>query len=156
MLTQHKKHVKVSFCKTWTNNWKSTKLSRNTFQHLDKPQSKFNVIAFFVLELRRCLHNNNNKKNCFIKCKQTIEKAPNFQEIFLNTRTSLSQNFNVIAFFILELFRHKRHKKAMGASFYKTWTNNCKSTKLSWNTFQHLERPQSKFQCHSFFHSWVI
>ena len=35
----------------------------------------------------------------FIKHEQTIEKAPNFQEILLNIWTSLSQNFNVIAFF---------------------------------------------------------
>ena len=35
----------------------------------------------------------------FIKHEQTIEKAPNFQEILLNIWTSLSQIFNVISFF---------------------------------------------------------
>ena len=34
---------------------------------------------------------------------QTIEKLPNFQQILFNTWTSLSQNFNVIASFALEL-----------------------------------------------------
>ena len=35
---------------------------------------------------------------------QTIEKLPNFQQILFNTWASLSQNFNVVASFAVELF----------------------------------------------------
>ena len=40
-----------------------------------------------------------------IKPESTIEKAPNLQGILLNIRTRLSQNFNAVACFVLELFR---------------------------------------------------
>ena len=89
----------------------------NTWKGLSQ---NFNVIAFFALELGRHQHNTKNLWKCsFIKREWTIEKAPNFQEIFLNTRTSLSQNFNVIAFFVLELFRPTQHKKRVRRCPYK-------------------------------------
>ena len=46
-----------------------------------------------------------------IKTEQTIEKASNFQELFLNTGTSLRQKFNAVACFVLELFRHLPYPK---------------------------------------------
>ena len=39
------------------------------------------------------------------------KKAPNFYEIFLNTQASLRQNFNALACFVLELFRHLHNLK---------------------------------------------
>ena len=38
-----------------------------------------------------------------IKTEQTIQQLLNFQQILLDTRTNLSQNFNVVASFVLEL-----------------------------------------------------
>ena len=38
-----------------------------------------------------------------IKMEQTIEKSANFQQILLNIQASCSQNFNVVASFVLEL-----------------------------------------------------
>ena len=38
-----------------------------------------------------------------IKMEKTIEKSANFQQILLNIQTSCSQNFNVVASFVLEL-----------------------------------------------------
>ena len=54
------------------------------------------------------------------KREQRIQKTPNFLEIFMNTRTSLTQNCNAVACFVLELFRHLRNpKKLWRCSFIK-------------------------------------
>ena len=46
-----------------------------------------------------------------VKTEPTIKETPNIQEILLNMRTSLSQNFNAVACFILELLRRLHYPK---------------------------------------------
>ena len=51
-------------------------------------------------------------KGCpFMELEAITEKEPNFQEILLNIWRSLSQNFNVIALFVLELFSRLPRQK---------------------------------------------
>ena len=100
-----KQAMKVSFYKTWTDNWKNNKLLGNTFEHSDKPQSKFQCRSLF-------------------------------------------------RFWVIKL--PTEPKKSVKVSFYKKWTNNWKNTKLSENTLEHLDNPQSNLQCPSLFHFWVI
>ena len=121
----------------------------------------FNVIAFFVLELFRRLHNPKNLWRCpFIKRERTIEKTPNLQQILLNTRTSLSQNLIAVACFVLELLGFVLYIYTIFpcsfTEFNKKGTNSWKIIKLSENTFEHLDKLQSKFQCRSLFRFWVI
>ena len=69
-------------------------------------KENLNTVAWFVLELFRCLRNPKNLWWCpRVKRERTIEKLPNFQEIFRSTRKSLSQNFNAVAWFVLELLK---------------------------------------------------
>ena len=72
----------------------------------------FNAVACSVLELFRRRRNPKNLWWCpIIKREKTTEKLPNFQEIFMNTRSSLRQNFDAVACFVLELFRRLRNPK---------------------------------------------
>ena len=95
----------------------------------------FNAIACFVLGLPRRLQNPKNLWGCpFIKCESTIEKAPNFKEILLNIRTSLSQNFNAVASFVLGLFRRLQNPKSLwGCPFIK-----CEQTTEKAPNFQEI------------------
>ena len=97
----------MSFYKTWIKNWTSTKLSGNTSEHSEKSQSKFQCHSIFsFLSYLGAYSTQKNLWRCsFIKRERTFEQAPNFQEILLNIQRNLSQNFNVIVFFVLELFR---------------------------------------------------
>ena len=100
-----KKAVKVSFYKTWTNNWKSTKPSGNTLEHLDKLQPKFQWHTLFH---------------------SWVIQVP------------------------------RQPKEPVMVSFYKKWANNSKTTKLSGNIYEHLDKPQTKFQYPSLVPSWVV
>ena len=125
---------------------------------------KFNDVAVFILDLLGfdfdiCIiflrsFSKNNKKGT------NNWKGPNFQQILLIIPASLSQNFNVVALFVVEL---------SGLVFYiytiflccfskinKNGTNNSAVTKLSANTFGHSDKPQPKVQCCSCICSWVI
>ena len=69
-------------------------------------RQNFKTVAWFLLELFRRLRNPKNLWWCpLVKRERTIEKLPNFQEIFRSTRRSLSQNLNAVAWFILELLK---------------------------------------------------
>ena len=125
---------------------------------------KFSDVALFVYDLLGfdfdiCIiflrsFSKNNKKGT------NNWKGPNFQQILLIILASLSQNFNVVALFVVEL---------SGLVFYiytiflccfskinKNGTNNSAVTKLSANTFGHSDKPQPKVQCCSCICSWVI
>ena len=106
---------------TWTNYWKTTKLSGNILKTRTSLRQNFNAAACFILELFRRLRNPKKLWMCpFKKREQRIQKTPNFLEIFMNTRTSLTQNCNAVACFVLELFRHLRNpKKLWRCSFIK-------------------------------------
>ena len=75
-------------------------------------RQNFKTVAWFFLELFRCLRNPNNLWWCpLVNNERAIEKLPNFQEIFRSTRKSLRQNVNPVAWFVLELFRPLRNPK---------------------------------------------
>ena len=106
-------------------------------------------------------HNPKNLWSCpFIKREQTTEKSPNLLEILLYTSASLSQNFIVVASFVLELLSFVFYIYTTFLSSFsennKNGTHIWKITKLLGNTFEHSDKPQSKFQCRSLIRSWVI
>ena len=74
-------------------------------------------------------------------------------------RTNLSQNFNAVASFVLELlgflFIHFIFL-CFFVDFDKNGTNNWKNTKLCESHLDYWDMPQAKFQCLRFFSSWVI
>ena len=91
---------------------------------------------------------------------QTFLQLPNFQQILLDTRTSLSQKFNVVASFVLELLGFLLYIYTIFLCYlsetYKNGKNNWKITQLSGNTLEYQTKLQSKFQCRSFICSSVI
>ena len=76
---------------------------------------------------------------------ETIEKTPNFKEVIISTRTTHNQSFNVLGCFILELLGFNFYVYTIFlcsfTEFNKNGTNNLKNTKLSANTFKHLDKP---------------
>ena len=107
-----KQAMKVSFYKTWTDNWKNNKLLGNTFEHSDKPQSKFqcrSLFRFWVIKLPT--EPKKSVKVSFYKKWTNNWKTPNFQKILLNIWTTLSQTFNALACFIFELLSRLHNPK---------------------------------------------
>ena len=72
---------------------------------------------------------------------QTIEKLPNFQQILFNTWASLSQNFNVVASFAVELF---------GFVFYIYTIFLCSFSEINKNGTNNEKSPNNKLLANTF------
>ena len=98
-----------------------------------------------------------------IKSEQTPGKTPNFQKMLMNTRTSLRQNVNAVACFVSELLIFHKLLLNLFLYFYALLQTLIKSEQTVGETptfkkclYEHLDKPQAKFQCCCLFCSQVI